>query len=796
LPHSDFLQSAKKYHLEKSLLNSTAQIRTPGLWGQDLSCERYHILGGGCTIVELMPDDQLTIIDPEGKQQGELAIFSQSGEPDTGALGDMPSVSATGLKTILKSKEPSARKLKKNLEQIGADITRARALLLFTPDSPAGEKISFVARRRIICAISAPGKPMEISEQIPPTSLVAQIKRSAESPITIPNLPEPLAEPLQDLRLTPGSAKSFSVKKGDFIQIIDVEGRECSDFLAFCQKSLDKNLERGLDITTTRTLVGSGYPGPGLFSKFFDQDMQPLLEVIQDTCGRHDAFGLACTSKYYEELGYFGHPNCSDNLSDTLEYFGIEKRPGWPAINFFYNTAIDEHNVFYLDEPWSRPGDYVLLRALTDLICASSACPDDISAANAWKPTDIHVRIYPSENIFSKSIAFRITPEDETRMTKNTAFHSRTSELTQNFTEYNGFWIPNSYNNRGAIEEYWACREKAVIIDLSPLRKFEVIGPDSETLLQHILTRNVRRLSIGQVVYSAMCYPHGGMIDDGTLLRLGIDNFRWIGGNDYGGIWMREEAKRLGLKVWVKSSTDHIHNVAIQGPKSRSILQKFIWTPPTQPRLDELKWFRFLIGRIGDFDGIPIMVSRTGYTGELGFEIFCHPNDAIQVWDEIWKAGIPLGLSPLGLEALDMLRIEAGLVFAGYEFSDEIDPFEAGIGFAVPLKTKEDDFVGRDALVNRKMKPQRQLVGLELAGNETASHGDCVRDGRAQIGVVTSATRSPILGKNIALARMDIKYSAIGTEIEIGKLDGHQKRIPARVVLFPFYDPNKERVRA
>ena len=95
---------------------------------------------------------------------------------------------------------------------------------------------------------------------------------------------------------------------------------------------MDQNLERGLDITTTRTLVGSGYPGPGLFSKFFDQDMQPLLEVIQDTCGRHDAFGLACTSKYYEELGYFGHPNCSDNLSDALEYFGIERRPGWPAI--------------------------------------------------------------------------------------------------------------------------------------------------------------------------------------------------------------------------------------------------------------------------------------------------------------------------------------------------------------------------------------------------------------------------------------------------------------------------------
>jgi len=524
--------------------------------------------------------------------------------------------------------------------------------------------------------------------------------------------------------------------------------------------------------------------------------MQPLVEVIQDTCGRHDTFGLACSAKYYEDIGYFGHSNCSDNLSNVLAPYGVAPRRGWPAINFFYNTGIDEHNVLYLDEPWSRPGDYVLLRAVSDIVCASSACPDDTSAANGWNPTEIHVRVYPPETVASRAIAYRMTADAEPRLTQDTGFHPRTSELTRNFSEYRGYWLPTVFNNAGAIDEYWACREKAVILDLSALRKFEVIGPDAEALMQYVLTRNVRKLAVGQVVYSAMCYPHGGMLDDGTLFRLSDNNFRWIGGDDYGGIWMREQAEKLGHRVHVKSSTDQLHNVSVQGPLSRALLSQVIWTPPAQPTVEELGWFRFTIGRIGHFDGIPVMVSRTGYTGELGYEVFCHPSDAPAVWDAIWEAGKPHDLTPLGLDALDMLRIESGLVFAGYEFTDEIDPFEAGIGFSVPLKSKDEDFVGREALIRRKEHPQRQLVGLELGGNETGAHGDCVHIGRAQIGVITSATRSPILKKNIALARIDSSCADIGTEVEVGKLDGHQKRIPATVVPFPFYDSKKERVRA
>ncbi|MFQ5984784.1 MAG: DUF1989 domain-containing protein, partial [Alphaproteobacteria bacterium] len=493
--------------------------------------------------------------------------------------------------------------------------------------------------------------------------------------------------------------------------------------------------------------------------------------------------------------GYPGHRNCSDNFNAALDPYGVAPRKGWPAINFFYNTAVDATNKITFDEPWSRPGDYVLLRALTDLVCASSACPDDISPANGWNPTDIHVRVYPAKNTFSKAIAYRMTPDAEPQLTRETAFHPRTSALTRNFTEYRGFWLPTSFTDHGAIEEYWACREAAAVMDLSPLRKFEVLGPDAEELMQWTVTRNVRRLSVGQVVYTAMCYETGGMLDDGTVFRLGPNNFRWIGGDDYGGLWLRKQAEAKGLRVWVKSSADQLHNLAVQGPRSRDILKELVWTPPAQPKLEELTWFRFTIGRVGGHTGVPILVSRTGYTGEIGYEVWCHPRDALAVWDAIWEAGKPRGLVPLALEALDILRIEAGLIFAGNEFDDQTDPFEAGIPFVVPKK-KEDDYLGKSALERRREHPQRVLVGLELEGNEPAAHGDCVHMGRLQVGTVTSGTRSPILRKNIALCRMAVEYAGIGTEVEVGKLDGHQKRIPATVVRVPFYDPEKTRVRA
>ena len=230
---------------------------------------------------------------------------------------------------------------------------------------------------------------------------------------------------------------------------------------------------------------------------------------------------------------------------------------------------------------------------------------------------------------------------------------------------------------------------------------------------------------------------------------------------------------------------------AVQGPNSRAILETMIWTAPTQPAITELGWFRFAIARLGTPSGPPLVVSRTGYTGELGYEIFCHPKDAVAVYDAVWQHGAAFGLKPMGMAALDMVRIEAGLILSGNDFSDQTDPFEAGIGFTVPLKSKPDDFIGRDALIRRKDHPSRRFVGLEIDANVDVGHGDPLFIGRAQVGVVCSATRSPVLGKSIAMARLDIAHADLGTALEVGKLDGHQKRLPCVVTPLSPYDPKK-----
>ena len=768
----------------------------PGLPFLGTGTERYPIRGGGVTVIDLFLGDSIEIIDPEGLQRCEMVVFDRSGKENAASLGAKASGLGEDTSRILSGKSDEARRVVSGLKKRCIELTECKAIHLFDGDSRPGERVTFTADQDAVCVIAAPGNDMSPEIQMPPTDLTVLVQRSEKRAKREAQLPDPLADPRLDIRIDRATAQSYEVRAGEFIQIIDVAGRQCSDFVAFSTRKLEAGIERGLDPATTRSLMGAAYPSPGLYSKFFDQDMQPLVQVVRDTVGRHDTFNLACTAKYYEDIGYPGHVNCSDNFNAAVERFGVAARKGWPAINFFYNTMVDAQNVIYFEEPWSRPGDYVLLQAQCDLVCGTSACPCDVDAANGWDPTDIHVRVYSKTNRFSKAVAYRRTPDSEAQLTKETGFHARTSALTRNYTEYRGFWLPSSFVKTGAIEEYWACRERAVAIDLSALRKFEIIGPDAEALMQYTMTRDARRLSIGQVVYSAMCYDTGGMLDDGTAFRMGPESFRWVCGDEYCGVWLREQAEKLGLRVWVKSSTDQLHNLSIQGPKSREILKRVVWTRPDQPSLEELGWFRFSIGRLGDFNGPSIVVSRTGYTGELGYEVWCHPKDGVAVWDAIFEAGKPHRIAPLGLDALDMLRIEAGLIFYGYEFTDQTDPFEAGIGFSVPLKSKEDDFIGRDALLRRREHPQKKLVGLEIHDYDAVANGDSVHVGRHQVGEITSSTRSPILKKHIALCRMAVEYCNPGTVVEVGKLDGQQKRLPATVVPFPFYDPNKERVRA
>ena len=774
-----------------------AGVIMPGMPVLQPGVERHPVPGGGSRTVPVFAGDEICVLDFEGLQTAELVFFNRDGLSDASMIGAKGKGRPGATIDVLATGSSSGDRVLKKLKSLGIDLSDGDGIPALGNGSRPGDMAHFVAATDGLLVVSAPGGPMLPEAQDAPSEIILYIRRANPAPEGgLLDPPEPLAEPLQDINIQPGQARPYIVREGEYIQILDVQGRECSDFQAFALRQLDKGSEREIDPTATRSLMGSAYPSPGIFSKFYNVDFDPLVEIVQDTCGRHDAFGLACTAKYYEDIGYPGHVNCSDNMNRNLADHGVRRRAGWPAVNFFFNTSIDDANSLGMDEPWSRPGDYVLLRALTDILCVSTACPCDVDSANGWNPTDIQVRTYkPGEN-FKRSVGYRRSAEMKMEETRETGFHECFARHTRDFVEYGGYWLANTMAKHGSIAEYWGCRERVAVMDLSPLRKYEVTGPDAEELMQWCVTRDMRRLSIGQVVYTAMCYDHGGMIDDGTVFRLGDMNFRWVGGNDTSGLWLREQARQKGLNAWVRNSTDQLHNIAVQGPHSRQLLQNLFWTAPQQPTIEELGWFRFAVARLGGFKGIACVVSRTGYTGELGYEVFCHPKDARQVFDAIWEAGQEFGIVPLGLEALDMLRIEAGLIFAGCEFDDTVNPFEAGIGFTVPLKTQNTDFIGRAALEERSSHPSRVLAGLELESGQVPSTGDCVRKGKAQIGTITSATRSPILGKTIALARLDVVHSTLGTEVEVGQLDGQQKRLKATVVRFPHFDPEKKRVRA
>lgn len=329
---------------------------------------------------------------------------------------------------------------------------------------------------------------------------------------------------------------------------------------------------------------------------------------------------------------------------------------------------------------------------------------------------------------------------------------------------------------------------------MSSLSKFDVVGPDAEELLQHCLSRDVSKLSQHRGLYALMCDERGSVLDDGTLFRLETTAFRWCCGSGDSALHLREQAERLGLTVHVLTLGNKMVNLALQGPKSRDILRDVVFTQPTRPALDNLKWFGFTIGRLHDRDGPAFMLCRTGFTGELGYEIFCDRHDAEAIWEGLMTAGEAHRLVPMGSDALAMLRIEAGLMIAGAEFGPDVDALESGLAFAVDFQ--KDHFIGKAALERNAAAPRRKLIGLQFAGNEVPSHGDGVFVGRENVGVVTSACCSPQLGHGIAMARVAIENSGVGSELEVGKLDGHMKRLPALVTDLPFIDPKREKPRA
>mgnify|MGYP000269616557 CR=1 FL=1 len=637
---------------------TTLDIKEPGLNVLPPGVERHTVNMGGLTGLQIFPDDQIEIINEEGNQICEIICFDKNGKSELGILSLKENIKKSFIKEILNNNDESSLITKLQLKKRNLNINNSKSSIVFDKDTPSGEKVKLKSKDKCYVIFSAPKNEMLISDQNPSGDLTIFIKRAKitkDKELSI--IPDPVFEPNYEKNINRQTCISYQVKEGDYIQVISPAGRQCSDFVAFDTRKLDKGIEKGLDWQTTRTFMGNTFPGPGLFSKFYDTDHEPLVEVIRDTVGKHDTFNLACTSKYYEDVGYFGHPNCSDNLTNSMSKYGVQKQKGWHAINLFFNTSSTGLNSVISDESYARPGDYVMFKALKDLTIGTTACPSDIDPCNSWNPTDIFVRTYDKKKEFSKSFAFRMKTDSEKKLTRNSGFHDRTSKLTRNFIDARGFWLPNDYTKHGLVEEYTACREKAVLIDLSSLRKFEIIGPDAEELMNYTLTRNIKKLSVGQVVYTAMCYEHGGMIDDGTVFRLGENNFRWVGGNDLSGVWLQEQANKMKIDAWVRNSTDHLCNIAIQGPRSREILEQVIWTAPTQPNINELQWFRFSVARLIDFHGPSCVVSRTGYSGELGYEVYCHPKDAPAVWDAIWEAGQEYDIVPMGFMKINIFLL-------------------------------------------------------------------------------------------------------------------------------------------
>lgn len=678
------------------------------------------------------------------------------------------------------------------VQQRDGSLEEGRGLRIFEATETPGEAhiVRMAEDAELFCIVRAAddylteggGGLVAISVQ-PPTTETGAI------------LPAPLGRIVDEWRVPRGTAHAYQVRKGQYIQVIDVEGQQCSDFMAMRTDALDQGIERHIDSTVSRTLTRSAYPQPGLHDKFFDQDMQPLLAVRQDTVGRHDTFALACTARGYEERGFPGHINCSDNISAAYAPFGIQRRAAWPAINFFFNSWIDwrAHHIGS-DEAWSRPGDYVAMQALTDLVCVSTACPDDVDPINGWNPTDIHVRIYEEDSPIQHAVAWRSNPDDAPQMTGQSAFYPCVSKLTRSFQVARDLWMPTHYEATGAVAEYWACKQAATLQDMSGLKKFDVVGPDAQELLQSCLSRDVAKLAVHRGLYALVCDQRGAVMDDGTLFRLEDTAFRWCCGSDNSALHLREQAEVRGLHARVLSHGNKLQNLALQGPRSRDILRDVVFIQPSRPALENMRWFGFTIARLHDRDGPMFMLCRTGFTGELGYEIFCDSVDAVTIWDALMEAGTPHGLVPMGSDALEMLRVEAGLMVSGAEFGPGADAFESGLGFAVDLT--KPAFIGRDALVRNSAAPRQQLVGLHMAGNEVPTHGDGIFCGREHVGVITSACPSPQLGRAIGMARVAVENADIGTELEVGRLDGHMKRLVATVVELPFLDPKREKARA
>ena len=391
-----------------------------------------------------------------------------------------------------------------------------------------------------------------------------------------------------------------------------------------------------------------------------------------------------------------------------------------------------------------------------------------------------------------------------------TPLHKRTAALckTQEWREWAGYFSAVSYQHSHEIE-YYAIRNAAGLLDVSPLFKYEIKGPDALRLVNRIMTRDVRKCKVGQMMYSPWCDEEGKVIDDGTIARLGEARFR-LTAADPSLRWFQDCG--IGMDAAVRDVSAELAALALQGPNARAILKEAV----KSDGLDKLGFYHLLESSL---DGIPITITRSGYTGDLGYELWIAAEHAEELWDRLMHFGQGYGLLPAGLAALDMTRVEAGLLLIDVDYisslqalipSQKSSPYELGLGWTVKLK--QPFFIGQHALrTEHNAGLARKFVGLEVAWDELEELFGAVDlppqvAGRASriplpiyangkhIGQATSMLFSPLLKKYIALATVDSRYAKKSQQIEIEiTVEYERKRAPAKMVKPQFFNPERKR---
>jgi aminomethyltransferase len=359
---------------------------------------------------------------------------------------------------------------------------------------------------------------------------------------------------------------------------------------------------------------------------------------------------------------------------------------------------------------------------------------------------------------------------------KKTPLNAVEHELGGKMIDFGGWELPVQYTS--IIDEHNAVRTNAGLFDVSHMGEILIKGPDALALLQRATCNDVSKLDDGRAQYNALLYPTAGFVDDIVIYRMAADDYFVVvnaANTDKDFEWLRDSAKELDVSV--KNASANYAQLALQGPNAEKILQ-----PLTDIKLADVKYYRFTKGKV---DGVPAIVSRTGYTGEDGFEIYVAPEAGPRLFRKLVESGV----TPTGLGARDTLRLEAKMALYGNDIDHSTTPLEADLGWIVKLEKGE--FMGRDVLEREKAEgPRRKLVGFEMVDRGIGRHGYPIVDGKEEIGVVTSGTHSPTLKKAIGLAYLPVEKSAPGTEFNV-LIRGKETR--TRVVPTPFYKRPKER---